>query len=257
MLLTKNGLASDIIYAIKEDSNGKFWLSTNSGLSSYDPVTGSFKNYTTEDGLQGDEFKPHSALVTRGGKLYFGGINGFNAFYPDQIAGPGPFAPLVVTSFLVFNKPLVIAVDSTGKNPLKQDIAETKNIRLSYKQSTISLDYSALDFGAADRKKYAFILEGFDSDWTYVGIRNTASYTNLPAGNYHFKLKYQNSAGQWSPVSSVLEITIVPPFWLTWWFILLVLAGIVFAIYGFFRYRVKAIAVFHSSWIRNLIGRKG
>jgi signal transduction histidine kinase/ligand-binding sensor domain-containing protein/DNA-binding response OmpR family regulator len=237
----KDGLASDIIYAIKEDSNGMLWLSTNSGLSRYDPATGSFKNYTTEDGLQGDEFKPHSALKTRDGKLFFGGINGFNAFYPEQITGPGAFAPLVVTSFLVFNKPLGIAANSGDKNAQKQDIADTKDIRLSYKQSTISLEYAALDFRSADRMKYAFILEGFEADWNYVGSRNTASYTNLPAGDYRFKLKYQNSAGEWSPVSSILEITIVPPFWLTWWFILFALICTGLGIYGIFRYRVKAI----------------
>ncbi len=237
----KDGLASDNIYAIKEDNNGKFWISTSKGLSMYDPVTKKFKNYTTEDGLQGAEFKPHSALKTTDGQLFFGGINGFNTFYPSQIVQPGAFSPLVVTSFLVFNKPLRSIQDTGNHNGLLQDISDRRNITLSHKQSTISLEYAALDFGSAVEKEYAFILEGFDSDWNYVGARNTASYTNLPAGLYRFKLKYQNSAGHWSPVSSVLEITIVPPFWLTWWFKFLTLAFTVGCIIGIYKYRVRSM----------------
>jgi signal transduction histidine kinase/CheY-like chemotaxis protein/ligand-binding sensor domain-containing protein len=237
----KDGLASDIIYAIQEDNYGKLWISTNGGLSMYDPLNNKFKNYTTEDGIQADEFKPHSALKTSDGKLYFGGINGFNAFCPNQILHPIAFSPLVITSIQVFNKPLAIAKSSNDPSPLKRDIADTKAITLSYKQSVFSLQYAALDFGSADKKQYAYKLEGFDSDWNYVGTRNTAWYTNLASGSYVFKIKYKNSAGLWSPVKDSLHITIIPPFWFTWWFILMVLLGIAWAIYGIFKYRVKAI----------------
>lgn len=237
----KNGLPSDIMYAIREDNYGKLWISTNSGLSKFDPLKKTFRNYTTEDGVQGDEFKPHSALKTRDGKLYFGGINGFNAFYPEQIQSPIAFSPLVVTSLQIFNKPLAIAKDSHDPSPLKQDIADTRSIRLSYKQSFISLEYSSLDFGSADKKEYAFKLDGFDSEWNYVGSRNAASYTNLPPGHYLFKIKYRNSAGLWSPVTEALHITIVPPFWKTWWFEILGSFAIVGLVYSMFKYRVRAI----------------
>lgn len=237
----KNGLASDIIYAVREDNNGHLWLSNNGGLSMYDPVTKTFKNYTTEDGLQGDEFKPHSALKGSDGKLYFGGTNGFNAFYPEQVLKPMPFSPLVITSFQLFNKPLLIAKDSNDPSPLKKDIFATKEITLSHKQSVISLEYAALDFGAAERKQYAFKLENFDTEWNYVGSRNSASYTNLSPGQYLFKVKYKNSAGLWSPVTDALQITIVPPFWLTWWFESLVVLLIAGVVYILFRFRVRSI----------------
>ncbi|MDB5015369.1 MAG: response regulator [Mucilaginibacter sp.] len=237
----KSGLASDIIYAIKEDDHGKFWISTNSGLSMYDPADNTFKNYTTEDGVQSDEFKPHSALKTRSGKLYFGGINGFNAFYPSQILKPIGFSPLLITSFQVFNKPLEIAKNDSDNSPLKKDIADTRAITLNYKQSVISLEYAALDYGLAEKKQYAFKLEGFDADWNNVGNRNTASYTNLSPGKYVFKIKYKNSAGLWSPVTNALQITIVPPFWLTWWFEILSVLLIIGAVYGIFKYRVRSI----------------
>ena len=237
----KSGLASDITYAMEEDNYGKLWISTNSGLSEYDPIKNTFKNYSTEDGIQSDEFKLHSALKAHDGTLYFGGINGFNSFVPGQILKPAGFFPLVITEFQVFNKPLEIAKNSSDPSPLKQDISDTRSLTLSYKQSVISLEYAALDFTPANKKNYAYILEGFDKDWNYVGNRNTASYTNIPPGTYTFKIKYQCGSGLWSPVSSGLRITIVPPFWLTWWFIssasLLVIAGV----YAIFWIRIQAV----------------
>ena len=237
----KNGLPSDIMYAVREDDYGKIWVSTNTGLSMYDPIVQKFKNYTTEDGIQSDEFKPHSALKASDGKMYFGGISGFNAFYPEQILSPIAFSPVVVTAIQVSNKPLTIAKNSNDPSPLKKDIADTRAIKLSYKQSFVTLEYASLDFGSPDKKEYAYKLENFDSDWNNVGSRNAASYTNLPDGTYTFKIKYRNSAGLWSPVSEPLQITIVPPFWLTWWFKVLEVLTVIGLIYGIFRMRMKAI----------------
>jgi len=235
---TKDGLPSDIIYAVREDKKGTLWVSTNNGLSNFDPVKRTFKNYTVEDGLQEDEFKSHSALQTNDGKLYFGGINGFNGFKPGQILKPAGFSPLVITDFQLFNKSLTIARNAQDPSPLKQEIVDTKSIILSYRQSVITMRYAALDYASADKNHYSYILENFDKEWNNVGSRNTASYTNLPPGHYQFKLKYKNTAGNWSPVTLGLQITIVPPFWLTWWFKLLGLLGIIGLADVFFRYRI-------------------
>lgn len=237
----KDGLPSEIIYAIREDASGILWLSTNSGLTRFDTDKRSFKNYTTEDGVQSDEFKPHSALRSDDNKLYFGGINGFNVFSPGRQIKSAGYAPLVITSFYVFNKPLTVAKNSKDPSPLKQDIAETKSLVLSYRQSVFSFEFAALDYSATDRKQYAYLLEGFDKEWNNVGSKNSASYTNLPAGTYRVKLKYKNSEGTWSPVASALEITIVPPFWLTWWFKILGALFITGLVYGLFKYRIGAI----------------
>ncbi|MES2112907.1 MAG: two-component regulator propeller domain-containing protein [Bacteroidota bacterium] len=237
----KDGLPSDIIYGVREDKHGKLWISTNSGISKYDPDNNTFKNYTVEDGLQADEFKSHSAFVSKEGRLYFGGVNGFNTFTPEQILKPAGFSPVRITSFMVFNKPLTVAKSDTDPSPLKQDIADTKEITLSYTQSVISLEYAALDFTSINKKNYAYMLTNFDKDWNYVGSRNTASYTNLSPGTYTFMLKYQNSSGLWSPVSTALKIVIVPPFWLTWWFRIIVFVAIVGIIYTIFKLRVQSI----------------
>ncbi|HTD38995.1 MAG TPA: two-component regulator propeller domain-containing protein, partial [Mucilaginibacter sp.] len=239
----KDGLSSDITYAIKKDDRGKLWISTNNGLSQLDPETGKFKNFTTEDGLQGDEFKAHSSLRASNGKLYFGGINGFNSFYPEQILEPAALSPVVLTGIQIYNKPLTIARNSHDPSPLKQDIADTRSITLSYKQSMLSLEFASLDFGSADKKEYEYKLENFDSEWINAGSHNTASYTNLPSGQYTFKVKCRNNGGQWSPVTDTLKITIVPPFWLTWWFKILVAGCIAGVIYGTFKYRVRAVGL--------------
>ncbi|QEM04511.1 response regulator [Mucilaginibacter rubeus] len=236
---TKNGLPSDVIYAVREDKLGTIWVSTNNGLSNYDPVKQTFKNYTIEDGLQDEEFKSHSALQTKDGRIFFGGINGFNSFTPGQILKPSAFMPLVITNFQLFNKTVKIARGKDDPSPLKQDISDTKSIKLSYTQSVITLQYAALDYSSSDKKKYSYILENFDTDWNNVGSRNTASYTNLPPGEYTFKLKYQNTSGLWSPPSAGLKITIVPPFWLTWWFKLITAVTIVALVYFIFKYRIK------------------
>ncbi|GEO11174.1 hybrid sensor histidine kinase/response regulator [Segetibacter aerophilus] len=237
----KDGLPSDIIYAVKEDNGGNMWISTNNGLTMFDSKNRRFQNYTIEDGLQADEFKPHSALKSHDGTLYFGGLNGFNAFNPERIIKDKRWSPLAITGFNVFNKALPISENSKNTGVLKQDISYTQDVRLSYDQSVISLEFAALDFTTATKKEYAFMLEGFDKDWNYVGSRNTASYTNLSPGNYRFKVKYRTNEGLWSPVNAGLEITIVPPFWLTWWFKLLVALTVVGSVYGVFKIRLQKI----------------
>jgi len=169
----KDGLPSDITYAILEDDQHKLWVSTNGGLSTFDAADFKFKNFTTEDGVQGDEFKPHSALKAGNGKLYFGGVNGFNAFSPGQILSPISISPLLITSIEILNKPLAIAKSNNDPSPLKQDISDTRSITLSYKQSGITLGFAALDFGSPDKKQYAYKLENFESEWNYVGSRNS------------------------------------------------------------------------------------
>jgi signal transduction histidine kinase/ligand-binding sensor domain-containing protein/DNA-binding response OmpR family regulator len=237
----KDGLPSDIIYAVREGVYNRLWISTNNGLSAYNPVDHVFKNFTIEDGLQDDEFKAHSAFKGWDGRLFFGGVNGFNVFTPGQVIKPAGFSPLVITSLLLFNKPLAIAKNSNDPSPLKQDISDTKTLDLSYKQSEISFEFAALDFGPANKKNYAYILENFDKDWNYIGSRNTASYTNIPPGHYTFKVKYKNTAGRWSPVTAELRLIIAPPFWLTWWFRTAAVLFTIICVYALFKIRVQAI----------------
>jgi len=238
---TKDGLPNDYTQAILEDDKGKLWISTNNGISVYNPKTGQFKNFTIEDGLQADEFKQHAALKSSTGAFYFGGVNGFNSFFPNQVFQTLYNPPLVFTNFQIFNQTVQVAQEGQPSSPLKQDISETRSIKLSHDQSVISFEYSSLDYLSPAKKKYAYILEPFDKGWNYVGDKNTAVYTNIPAGDYTFKVKSQNSSGQWSPQVLSLKVTVVPPFWLTWWFESLTGLFVIACIYGIYRYRVHNI----------------
>jgi signal transduction histidine kinase/ligand-binding sensor domain-containing protein/CheY-like chemotaxis protein len=237
----KDGLPSDLIYAVREDDFGKIWISSSIGLSAFNPTNRTFKNYTAEDGMQGGEFKPHSALKSNDGRLYFGGVSGFSSFTPDQVLNTEEFSPLVLTELQIFNKSVQIAKDRFDKSPLKINISDANAISLSYDQSVITIQYASLDFTATNTRHYAYILEGFDKTWNDVGHRNAATYTNLPPAKYKFKVKYRNAQGQWSSVVASLQITVVPPFWLTWWFRTIVAVFMTGGTYTIFRRRSTRI----------------
>ncbi|MBC7913897.1 MAG: response regulator [Pyrinomonadaceae bacterium] len=237
----KDGLPEKSILAALVDDSGLFWLSTNKGLCSFNPKTKKATVFSKEDGLQGDEYRTHSALKSHSGAFYFGGVNGLNEFYPDQIKVSSHTPPLVLTNFAIFNTPVPVAQNRNDPSPLKEDISITKSITLNYDQSVISFEYAALDFTSPSKKVYAYMLEGFDKDWNIVGNKNTATYTNLPPGEYVFKVKVQNKNGNWSPKTIRLNLIIVPPFWLTWWFRLGVIVLVVGGAFAYYQSRINAI----------------
>jgi len=239
--LTKDGLPNDMVYGIAEDDKGNLWLSTNKGISRFTPQTGKFKSFYVAEGLQSNEFKGHSAVVTHDGTMYFGGVNGFNAFVPDNIKDNAFEPPLVITGFQVFNKEVPIAKDEDDPSPLKKNITETKEVSLPYKNSVISFEFASLNYTNPEAKQYAYMLEGFDKTWNNIGNRRTATYTNLDPGSYVFKLKGLNNDGAWSDRIVSIQLTIVPPFWMAWWFRLLVAAGIIGAVISFYKFRINSI----------------
>jgi PAS domain S-box-containing protein len=161
--------------------------------------------------------------------MFVGGINGFNLFNPADIK-PNPIVPEVaVTGFEVFNEPL--NVDLSGREPLQ----------LSYKQDVITFEFAAFDFQAPQKNQYAYKLEGFDQEWIQAGNRRYATYTNLPGGQYTFRVKASNSDGTWNQTGVVLSVFITPPVWQTWWFrgsLLLMLTALVV---GGFRWRLNTV----------------
>jgi signal transduction histidine kinase/ligand-binding sensor domain-containing protein len=237
----RNGLPSSMILGILEDDKGNLWISTNNGLSRFNRRTGVFKNFSVADGLQSNEFKVHSCIKSASGAMYFGGINGFNEFFPDSIKENSFEPPLVITGFRIFNNQVPISSEEQVASPLQKNITETKAITLSYKQSVISFDFASLNYTIPEKKQYAYKLEGFDKKWNYIGTRHTATYTNLDPGRYVFTVKGLNNDGSWSSASTSIELTITPPFWLTWWFRLLISVGIVAAAISFHRIRLRAI----------------
>ena len=237
---SKDGLPNYFIHGILEDKKGNLWVSTNKGLSRFNPISRAFRNFEISDGLQANEFK-QAYCKSRSGAMYFGGNKGFNEFFPDSIQDMATDPPLVMTDFLIFNKQVPIASDEKNNSPLKKTITETRDITVPYKSSVISFEFASLNYSSPEKREYAYMLEGFDKNWNEVGLNRTATYTNLDPGKYTFKVRSLNSEGKWSDKIASIQLTIMPPFWMTWWFRLLVLLGIAGSIMGIYRYRVNII----------------
>ncbi|RTE54021.1 response regulator [Arenibacter aquaticus] len=212
----KNGLPNNVIKGILEDDNGNLWLSTNKGLSKFDPLTENFKNYNESDGLQDNEFQELACVKRLDGEMLFGGINGFNAFYPEDI-GVNEFpAKTVITDLLIFNKSVEIGEEINGRVILDKNINKTNKILLEYGENNFSFEFAALHYAAPSKNQFAYMLEGFDTDWTYTSSnKRFATYTNLESGTYTFKVKASNNDGFWNDTPTQLIVTIAPPWWFT------------------------------------------
>lgn len=236
LFTTKAGLANEFIKGITEDGQGNLWIATSNGLTELNPDTYVFKKYNTGDGLQDLEFEANAFLQTKDGEMYFGGINGFNCFYPGAIRANAFIPPVYITGFQLSNRPVEPGVLGS---PLSVDISMTRSIRLSYRQSTFSLSFSALNFATPENNQYAYKLEGLDTAWNYVGKESKVTYTNLGPGDYVFRVKASNNDGVWNEEGTSIRIVITPPFWKTGWFItLLVLLGLA-GLYALYRFRTR------------------
>jgi ligand-binding sensor domain-containing protein/signal transduction histidine kinase/DNA-binding response OmpR family regulator len=228
----KGGLSSEFIKGITEDKEGNLWISTSNGLTKFNPYTRAFKKYDVADGLQGLEFEAGSYMQTKDGEMYFGGINGFNRFYPHDIKLNQFVAPVYITSLQVFNQYILPGQE---KSPLNNDISLTHQVTLNHKQSTLSFDFAILNYTASENNQYAYKLEGFEQDWQYTSNRR-ANYTNLSPGEYTFYVKASNNDGIWNNKSAYIKINIAPPYWATWWFrtlIVLVVGSITYRLLRF------------------------
>jgi len=236
LFTTKAGLANEFIKGITEDGQGVLWIATSNGLTALNPNTSAFSKYNTGDGLQDLEFEANAFLKTKDGEMYFGGINGFNCFYPGAIRANAFIPPVYITGFQLSNRPVEPGVLGS---PLASDISMTRNIQLSYRQSTFSLSFSALNFVTPENNQYAYRLEGLDTDWNFVGKENKVTYTNLGPGDYVFRVKASNNDGVWNEEGTSIRIVITPPFWKMGWFIsLLVLLGLA-GVYALYRFRTQ------------------
>jgi len=218
----KDGLPNNVVYGILEETASKglvknLWLSTNKGITQFDPGNETFRKYDVKDGLQSNEFNAGASYKNKKGEMFFGGINGFNHFFPEALQANLPMNPVVITTFRKFNK--ILKFDKS--------IGEMEGIKLSHKDNFFSFEFVTPEYRNPDKIQYAHKLEGFDRDWVQCGTRRFANYTNVPGGKYIFRVKSYSRDGGESETSVKIKIT--PPFWQNWWFMLAIM-GIALAL---------------------------
>ncbi|NQZ12450.1 MAG: response regulator, partial [Algicola sp.] len=216
----KDGLANDGVYGIVEDSESFLWISTNQGLSKFDLQTEVFRNYSAVDGLQSNEFNYGAYFISPRGEIFFGGGNGFNRFFAQDIKDNTHQPKIAFTEFLLFNQPVPIEPGSTNSKNfiLDKAINSLDTLRLGYQQDLMSFSFSALDFTDPKHNQYAYRLEGWDRDWIKTSAKNRrATYTNIPAGHYTLRVRASNADGFWNDEGKSLKISIAPAPWKTWW----------------------------------------
>ncbi|GEC72754.1 Signal transduction histidine kinase [Flavobacterium flevense] len=222
----KDGLPNNNIYGVIEDNKGFIWITSNNGLTQYNPKTHEFFNFNKEIGLSTNQFNFKSFFKDREGYLYFGSIYGLNYFHPDLLNFNNKSSEIRLTGFKLFNKDVPITKDGV----LEQNIDLTKKITLKYSDNVITFEFTTLDFESNSSNNYEYFLEGFEQDWNKVGNKHAATYTNLSPGKYIFKVRTLPSSKGTNERNIVL--TINPPFWKSNWaycfYLILIIASIYF-----------------------------
>ncbi|WP_428664188.1 ligand-binding sensor domain-containing protein [Runella sp.] len=204
----RHGIANSYVYGIVLDKERNIWLSTNHGIAQLDQQTRQFRNFDLADGIQGYEYNGNAFAMSKEGEIFFGGVKGFNSFFPERLRKLS-FKPSVHFYNLKVNE---------NAYPMEKQINETDLLSLPYDQNTISLEFAAIDYYSNGRNIYRYRLEGQDKKWVSSSDRNYVRYANLDPGSYTFKVMAANRDGVWSDSEKTLYIRINPPFWRTWWF---------------------------------------
>lgn len=229
----EDGLPNNMIQSIEEDSNGNLWIGTNGGLSKYVRDEERFFNYRISDGLQSNEFSEHTSFFSDNGKMYFGGINGFNVFDPRHINSLPIFPSVNITGFYLRNQRITADKEVSSHILLERSIDYTDSIILRPGENDLRFDFSAMYYSNPLKILYKYKLEGYDQDWIATdGRERNANYTNLPYGKYQFKVKASNSEGLWNENTTTLYIQIKSPYALRWWafsiYVLILVLGILY-----------------------------
>ena len=183
------------------------WLSGDCGILKCNPK-GGVQRFTRQDGLVSEQFLPNSVLKASDGCLYFGTVRGFNSFYPNQIKVNEQQPPVFITQLELGNERVEV-----GSWHLPRSLTATDRLDLYYADRVFSLTFASLSYCSPEKNMYAYMLEGFDKHWNYVGNERKATYTNLPAGEYTFRVRATNNDGVWAGKEAVLTIVVHPPFW--------------------------------------------
>ncbi|MGB0525158.1 MAG: ligand-binding sensor domain-containing protein, partial [Flammeovirgaceae bacterium] len=239
-----NGLPNNYVYAILIDQYENLWMSTNRGISKFNPNTEAFRNYDVYDGLQDNEFNTGAYVQASDGQLFFGGIKGLNFFYPEEIQDNKQQAFPVITNLKIFNRDITIGhLQLQDRHHLAKHISYYNRLDLNRDESVFSLYFSAMHYANQSKNKFAYRMVGFDEQWNFTDARTPfATYTNLAADTYTFQVKATNNDGVWNKTPVELEIVIHPPFWQLWYVKAILVLFVAFLINSIYQYRLRKIA---------------
>lgn len=209
----KEGLSGEVVCGILEDDSGALWVSTNRGLSRFNPENETFTNFKIHDGIQGNAFNPGTFFKSPDGKMFFGGVNGYNSFYPKEVKINRFIPPVVWTAYFKNNQRL----------NLDESLSSLGRLNISYPIDSVAFEFAALCFVNPAMNKFAYTLEGRDDDWTYLGQNHAISLSSLKPGEYALRVKGANPDGIWNETGAEIRIKVVPPFWRTPWFAVIVM----------------------------------
>jgi ligand-binding sensor domain-containing protein/signal transduction histidine kinase len=235
---TEDGLPGNTINGLIKDNTGNLWVSTTSGICRFDSSNGSFRVFTKDDGLQSNEFRPRSINIDKAGKLYFGGVNGFNIIDPEKITANKILPEVRITGMDIFHIPVT---PTSPDSPLKKNITETKKVELKYNQSVLTFHFAVLDFTSPNKNQYAYKIDEIDNDWVYCGNSCEATYTNLDPGEYVFHVKGANNDGVWNELGASIIISVTPPWHKTWWFKSLLIFTFALIVLAIFYIRISVL----------------
>ena len=233
IMTVREGLLDNNICTLVESSDQRLWMSTVNGLIMFDPAKDEVRNYHRHNGIDIREFTLHSGIALPDGSLCFAGSNGFVTFHVEAMDKNNNIPPVVLEQLSVNNHPVKVGDESAI---LDKVLDGMETIRLAYNENNFSITYQALNYIYATQNQYAYKLEGYDTDWNYVGERNSAFYTNLSPGKYVFRVKASNNDGVWNEEGRSLAIVVQPPLWRTWYAYLFYVIALAAIIYGILYY---------------------
>lgn len=208
-----DGIADDHLYTIILDDNETLWMSSNNGIINFDPETETFRNYGLDDGLMALEYNQNAYSKSADGIIYFGSGKGVTAFNPERLTINELPPQVVLSDFKIFNTSVSVGPNSA----LTEALSETNSITIKYSQNEITFDYVALHFANSAKNQYAYQLVGFDKDWVDAETQRSATFTNLSPGDYIFRVKASNADGVWNEDYTSIRLSVLPPWYRTWW----------------------------------------
>ncbi len=251
------GAPDNSVYGLASDSQGNIWISTNNGLGRFNPELEQFRNYDMSDGLQSTSFIWDASFKSHDGRLFFGGTNGLNVFYPQDIVDHLDLPKVFISKLIINNEDVRIGDVFRGNVILTKDIRYTEKITLTQRESVFSLEFAAMENINPLEVLYRYKLEGFDEDWIQTTAEErSVRYTNLNTGTYIFNVKASNSDGVWKEVPATLNIIILGPWWKSWWAIIIYSCLFALLLVTFRKFILVRAQLIHEAKVEHLERKK-